>query len=280
MDRSILRVVSLASILLLAACGGEAAPTPTPTPTPAATGALGHIAFRAYVDGNADIYVINADGSNQTRLTDGQEFGTMPRWSPDGSKIAFVSIRGANWDIYVMDADGSNQTRLTDSPGIDEAPVWSPDGSKIAFVSIRSGTHEIYLMDALGSNQTRITTPTPPHDPTYNSAWAERLTPIWSPDGSEIVFTSVRDGNQADIYVMEADGSNEVRITTNPASDSNPTWSPDGSKIAFVSNRRDQITAIYVMDADGSNQTLLTHFPAPPATVNRPLCCPAWSPAR
>ena len=88
MNRSILRVASLASILILAACAGEAAPTPTPTPTPAAMGALGHIAFRSYVDGNADIYVINADGSNQTRLTDSPEFDSMPRWSPDGSKIA------------------------------------------------------------------------------------------------------------------------------------------------------------------------------------------------
>ena len=178
-----------------------------------------------------------------------------------------------------MGGDGSNRTRLTDSPGMDMQPDWSPDGSKIAFVSIRSGTNEIYIMDADGSNQTRITAPTPPHDPQRSTYWAQRETPVWSPDGSKIVFTSVRDGNQADIYVMDADGSNEVRITTNPGSDSNPTWSPDGSKIAFESDR-DQITAIYVMDADGSNETLLIHIPAPSVRVNRPLCCPAWSPAR
>ena len=86
---------------------------------------------------------MDADGSNQTRLTYTPSKDYSPSWSPDGSKIAFSSSRDGNYEIYVMDADGSNQTNLTNNSANDSGPSWSPDGSKIAFSSSR----DVYIMD-------------------------------------------------------------------------------------------------------------------------------------
>ena len=187
-------------------------PTPTPAPIPTPTG---RIAFQSDRDGNAEIYVMNADGSGQTRLTNNPANDDVPAWSPDGAKIAFQSTRDGNYDIYVMNADGSGQTRLTTNPYFnDDVPAWSPRGGKIAFKSTRDGNAEIYVMNADGTGQTRLTT---------NSATDGN--PVWSPNGAKIAFESNRDGNY-EIYVMNADGSGQTRLTNNPATDARPGWSP------------------------------------------------------
>jgi Tol biopolymer transport system component len=203
------------------------------------------IAFQSERDGHWEVYVMNADGSNQIRLTNGSAKNISPTWGPDGRSVFFVSNRDGNDEIYVMNADGSNQTRLTNNPASDCYPVCSPDGSKIAFRSDRGGAYDIYVMNIDGSNPIRLT-----------SSPADDSEPAWSPDGSKIVFFSRRDGND-EIYVMDADGYNQTRLTNNPAQDLYPTWSPDGSKILFASERSGR-REFYVMNADGSNQILLT----------------------
>ena len=126
-------------------------------------------------DGNPEIYVMNANGTEMVRLTNDPGKDGFPTWSPDGSRIAFQSDQDGNFEVYVMDADGSNLVRLTDDPAGDGFPDWSPDGSSIAFASDRDGNFEIYVMDADGGNPIRITS-----DPAANGK------PVWSPDGSRL----------------------------------------------------------------------------------------------
>jgi len=98
----------------------------------------GKIAFSSTRDENADIYVMNADGSNQTGLTNNSTLDVEPCFSPDGTKIAFASYRDGDFEIYVMNADGSNRTGLTNNLAYDGAPCFSPDGTKIAFASVKA----------------------------------------------------------------------------------------------------------------------------------------------
>jgi Tol biopolymer transport system component len=106
---------------------------------------------------NEEIYIMNADGSGQTRLTFNNSSDVCPSISPNGEKIAYASDRDGDYEIYVMNHDGSDQQRLTTSVGLDLHPDWSQDGSKIAFFSERDGNFEIYTMNADGSDQTRLT---------------------------------------------------------------------------------------------------------------------------
>ncbi|MCH7744877.1 MAG: PD40 domain-containing protein [Chloroflexi bacterium] len=206
-----------------------------------------------------EIYVMNADGTAQTRVTISPKSDDWnPSWSPDGSKIAFVSKRNGISEIYVINADGSEPTRLTFNKSRDWDSTWSPDGSKIAFASRRDADFEIYVMNADGSEPTRLT-----HNdvPDWN--------PTWSPDGSKIAFASERDGN-SEIYAMNADGTNQTNLTQSKSVDTRPSWSPDGSKIAFASDR-DGDFEIYVMNIDGTNPVSLTSN----RSVDR---MPLWSP--
>jgi TolB protein len=214
------------------------------------------------LDGDGDIqnegvYVINADGSGQRKLTDDAELAP-PDWSPDGRTIAFQSLRDGNSEIYVMNADGSGQRNLTRSPATDsffpdiqartaQHSAWSPNGRTIVFVSNRGGNRDIYVMNADGSGLQRLT-----RNPKSDDD------PVWSPDGRTIAFVSRRDGNP-EVYVMNADGSEQRNLTRNPGRDRAPAWSPGGRTIAFHSNR-DRNSEIYLMNADGSGQHNLTRY--------------------
>jgi Tol biopolymer transport system component len=215
--------------------------------TAAAQQRPGRIAFQSNRDGTTEIYVMNADGTGQTRLTNGG--GWDPSWSPDGQRIAFVVNRDGFGNIYVMNADGTGQTRLTNTRANDVDPSWSPDGQRIAFHSDRGGDFDIFVMNADGTGQTILTTD-PQHD----------RSPTWSPDGQRIAFQSRRGTGSWDIYVMNPDGTGVSRLTNNPDSTS-PAWSRDGQRIVFESNRNGTGNLdIYVMNADGTGQTRLTNY--------------------
>jgi Tol biopolymer transport system component len=214
------------------------------------------IAFVSYRDGNGEIYVMNADGSGQTNLTNNPWDDQDPTWSPDGSKIAFDSRLDDKMDIYLMNADGTGQTNLTNSPGLDLDPHWSPDGSKIAFVSDRDGNNEIYVMNADGTGQTNLTN----NPGSYPFAGGNDYSPGWSPDMSKIAFVSDRDVN-TQIYVTNVDGTGQINVSKNAASDGSPRFSPDGSKMVFECGG-DANADVCVMNADGSGRTNLTNNPS------------------
>ncbi len=121
----------------------------------------GKIVFHSDRDGNREIYTMNSDGSNITRLTFNKADDVMPTWSPNGQQIAFDSNRDGNDEIYVMNADGTNQRRLTHHPGWEVDPDWSPDGSQIVFMSDRHGGTglplNIFVMEADGGNVRQVT---------------------------------------------------------------------------------------------------------------------------
>ena len=201
-----------------------------------------------------------------------------PTWSPDGRRIAFLTVGCAQWcdgpvETHVMNADGSGQRNLTrewaievDPPGPGGPPVWSPDWRQLAFVRQRGvdRTHgyrvarysDIYVMNEHGSGLRRLTR-SPQHDGD----------PVWSPDGRRLAFVRVR-GGRSDIYVVDADGgglrrlAHAIAFRPMPGAPSagfgaNPAWSPDGGRIAFMSNR-DGTDDIFVVNADGSGLRNLT----------------------
>ena len=116
------------------------------------------IAFSSNRDGNQEIYVMNADGTNPINLTNNPANDLDPFASPDGTKIAFSSNRDGDDEIYVMNADGTNPVNLTNNLADDRGrPIWSPDGTQIFFSSNRDGNQEIYVMNADGSNPVNLT---------------------------------------------------------------------------------------------------------------------------
>lgn len=176
-------------------------------------------------DGKPGIYVINPDGSNATRLAS----GGGPIWSPDGTKIAFVSPGdGSNAEIYVINADGSSLTNLTNHPATEGAPSWSPDGTKIAFVEVLQSDLTISVMNADGSNQTRLGGQ---FVFTMDEQFRNQLRLTWSPDGSTLAFTGCEDimdpRSNWDIYSVDLDGK-LAQLTSNAGMHMyvNPVWSP------------------------------------------------------
>jgi PKD repeat protein len=204
------------------------------------------IVFTTDRDGNSEIYVMNADGTNVQNLTDNPSGDSEPAWSPDGSQVAFVSDRdGFGYlQIYTMYADGSNASRISDTTAGDYSPAWSPNG-QIAFVSERDGFPQIYVMNSEGSGLTKI-----------SDGNSSDYAPVWASDGSRLAFVSERDGFPQ-IYVMNSDGSGVTRVSDGNGSDYAPAWSPDGNRLTFTSEG-DGNPELYIMNADGTNVVRLT----------------------
>ena len=239
------------------------------------------LAFASNLGGDADydIYTINADGTGLRAIVDdphGKDFA--PAWSPDGQTIAYQSkqLTSNGWDIILVDVDGTNVRNITSFPGDEQLPAWSPDGAKIALQWTYGGGTDIYVMDADGTNRTRLT-------PGGGVVYAA---PAWSPDGTRIAYESNRHQDQTgglefgqyEIYVMDADGTNSRRVTSESGSGTAlrfPTWSPDASQIAYEYQWFDRNGSararVRIVSIDGSTTQDIPNLPV----FSR---FPRWSP--
>jgi TolB protein len=273
--------VALAATLVLGGCNGDVdrhkpQDRSSPSQASADTSALGDgdlssLPGRIAFDNFEDVWTIDADGTDLTKLTRAPYPEFDPSWSPDGTEIAFRSERSGEPEIWIMNADGTDQRRLTEGlspawspdgsliafagregalsvirpdgtgrgvlPGTEggEYPSWSPDGSRIAFNSNLTGDHVMYIAQADGSKVADL------------SDVGEGWQVDWSPDGRWILFTSHRGhpDNYTDVYMMRPDGSGIHRLTNNLGY--TPAWSPDGEHIVFSA------PGLFIMDPDGSD---------------------------
>jgi TolB protein len=197
-----------------------------------------------------DIWILDlAAGGPPEPLLSGTDSASSPDFSPDGSRMLYVSDAANTGDLDIIVYDIATGTELAEilgsGPDRESSPEYSPDGSSIVFRGRSDGNSDIYVMDADGSNVVRLT-----DDPAFDGD------PTWTPDGEHIVFISDRTGDY-DIYIMRADGSDVVNLTNHPANDEYPDVVPTGDRIAFHSDRLGG-TNVWVMRLDGSDQSLLT----------------------
>jgi Tol biopolymer transport system component len=257
-----------------------------------------------FVSTQCDLFVMEADGTARTNLTDSTDHNEVsPAWSPDGTRIAFFDGSNGIFDLRLMDANGANPTgaiTTTNSYPYASVPTWSPGGTQIAFVRNNPGSPvsiqaDIVVIDLTTGAETTVTGPVAFGNAVVD---ADEIEPAWSPDGGTIAFAGVRleqypdpitgqpiEGAQWEIVTINPDGSGEQVISAGDRGsdranfleeDRAPSWSPDGSMLVFMS--QDQVPSccgtwqIWAVNRDGSAATNLTNDP----TVND--LWPSWSP--
>jgi hypothetical protein len=214
----------------------------------------GSVAFSSNRPGQHDIYAQNADGSGSaTLLTTSPNDDFTPSWSPDGTKLLFVTNRTGNYEIYVRQENGQEQN-LTNHGSDDAHPAWSPDGQKIIFTSNRNGYFQIFSIQSNGSGLTQLT----------NIAGNNAMYPRYPPNGSQIAYmrastTAIVCEWNWDVWVMNANGTNQQRVTSQLAADIYPNWTPD-NKITYASCRNYLDLNLYKVNPDGTGEQQLTNW--------------------
>jgi Tol biopolymer transport system component len=213
---------------------------------------------------HSEICTIGVNGEAFQRLTNNTYWDLYPTWSPDGTKIAFLSFRENDLDIYVMNTDGTNQQKLYDSGSHDADIHWVHH--QIVFTSYSS----IWLMNNDGTNPKKIT------DPPHAGQWGNANLPFGdydprlNPNGTTIVFERLEDDNSIhgnyNIFTIHSDGTRETRLTNTGYSQGLASWSHDGKKIIYIvaSINDEGRYDIYLMNADGTGNHNITpgYFPA------------------
>lgn len=236
-------------------------------------GKIAYVVNMGFPDYTTDIWVMDADGSNQVNLTNTPSVSEYsPVWSPDGTKIAYVSGDASFSGVGTMNADGALQAKLSTFSGQEFGPSWSADSSKIALVRyvpgiVISTQFDIFVVALDGSSDVNLT----------NSDYDE-LEPAWSPDGNKIAFAGVREGGAFttwQIVTVSPDGTGEAVLVVMDEENRSPSWSPDSTMITFMSQFNNPCCGnwqVWAINSDGSGATNLSNDP----TIYD--MWPSWSP--
>ncbi|MFO7987359.1 MAG: Tol-Pal system beta propeller repeat protein TolB [Desulfatiglandaceae bacterium] len=263
--------------------------------------ALTKLAFVGNKTGNREIYVSDYDGHNARPLTDHKNISILPRWSPDGKKIAYNSYKDDGAMLYLKDLGSGGVRRISGRSGLNIGACWAPDGREIALTMSHKGNPDIYVINLQGKILRQLV-----------NHWGIDVSPAFSPDGKKLAFVSNRSG-APQIYIMEIetgkvnrltydgnyntspawssrdriaftsmeygrfnistinpDGSGLRKLTSDQGNNEDPCWSPDGRYIAFSSNR-DGESHIYIAHASGHHQRRVTFQKGAQTT-------PSWAP--
>ncbi len=242
-----------------------ATPIAVPTATPTPAWARGWIAFSARINNNWDIYALNPASGQQIRLTADPAEDRYPAFSPDGQTLAFASRRGGSWNLYLLKPNGE-VTQLTDGLPYHGAPAWSPDGRQIAFESMRAGNLDVWVMNADGSGLRNLTAPA---DLARGGDRADG-SPVWSPDGRQIAFTSWRYEDE-DILVLDVQTGETRQLTSTPTGEYLHEWRADGELVySLIDGETQDIYSRSVNDDPESPGRRLTRWQAVETGIRSP----------
>lgn len=206
----------------------------------------------------SDIYTINFDGSDLTKVTNYRSVTLSPRWSPNGQSIGFISYKDGNQDLYFRRLEDYSTRKVSDFKGLNLLGGWSPDGRKLLLTLSKDGNEEIYQLDLDSGQLKRLT-----------REFSIDVSPAWSPDGRRIAFVSNRSGSPQ-IFVMDSDGARVKRLTFEGGYNTSPAWSPNGSRIAYEGRKNGRFR-IFSLSEDGSSLVQI----GPQTGDNE---SPSWSP--
>lgn len=217
------------------------------------------------IGGREQLFTMNMDGTGETQITRDDADHEDPVWSPDGRRIAFVLVKGGKKIINMIDADGTDLEAVTPATQSAIHPSFTPDGRAILYCTdddLRppaKNESQIYSIDLASKKVTTLI------------SGGVNTFPVMSPDGRKIAFRRIIGDMNSEIFVADANGTNQTNLTKNWTFEGWPSWSPDGRQIAFAGNRGNAGYQIFLMNSDGSDVRLLA------ATEGRGTS-PKWAP--